>query len=279
MQYSPSFVANRLQADAKALESLKTDPTFPLEPRLELLPHQEILASHPLVPLTCHAREHFGYYTKLQTQLTMDALECLGSMALDAEKTLGETSEEKIQAVRYEALHSPDNLKTIVEALETSTGHPVKEIRQSEFMGSMFQIKFTIPSTPCRALHISAENTQKANVQLVRRHTKAPGLAFLCNVNETTRPYMTHTETHLMTVRYGSPHACVIGLGTGFAGMDKEKEWPGLEKDGTGSGILYKYYKTEEERKEDARRFAKTLETWIPCILNPVQFQEWVMSN
>lgn len=167
-----------------------------------------------------------------------------------------------------------------MEALEKATGHRVKEIRKAEFMGSMFHIKFEIPSTPCRSIQIPVELAEKANAQLFRRHTKNPGLAFLCDLNETTAPFMTNTDSHVMSVRYGSLTDCVIGLGTGFAGMDKEGEWPGFEKDSTGSGILYKYYKSEEESERDAQRFVKTLETFIPCLLNPVQLQqELAMEN
>jgi hypothetical protein len=66
---------------------------------------------------------------------------------------------------------------------------------------------------------------------------------------------MTKVDTHIMTVRTGSAVDCKITIGTGYAG----KDFPGLEKDTSGAGVMYKWYPSTEARVKDATTFIESL--------------------
>ena len=194
--------------------------------------------------------------------------------AAAATSAAGVQDPTEIQGARFKAIQgiNAEDFK--------AKGIPVWMTRHTEYLGSILQLKIKIPKMPCRKVILPATHPDGTprKIFLNIRHTKAPGLAFMAPLDEETKTYMTDTTTHLMTVRYGTPERCVVGLGTGYAGSDDEDEWPGLESTPYGEGILYKWYPSEETRTKDAALFKESIRTFVPALVDPLALRDLVMA-
>ena len=271
---TPNAVRDLLAADPLALESLKTDPSMPKEAVVSSA-LGDSLAAHPNVPKGCHAEDHIGYWTRDQINIAKTVLEFMEGWATNAARD--KTTEEDIQFARYEAIHSDPEF---IPRLEAALGRRIKQSRQTSYLGSIWQLKIEIPPTWSRKVYLPTTKVDGSPQDLVLhvRHTKSPCLAFLTPLTEDIKPYMTQTTTFMMTVRYGTPEKCTIGMGTGYAGGDDVQEWPGADIVKSGEGIFYKWYPSEEARSKDAQLFVETLKTVVPALIEPEAFQRLVME-
>jgi len=270
---TPNMVRDLLFADPRALESFKTDPSSMPKEAVVSSALGDSMAEHPNFPKDCHANEHKGYWTKIQVEIARAVLDFTEGWATNAARD--KTMEEDIQLARYEAIH---NDPEFIPKLEAALGRRIKQSRQTSYQGSIWQLKIEIPPTWSRKVYLLATKPDGSPQDLILhvRHTKFPGFAFLTPLNKEIKPNMTQTTTFMMTVRYGSPEKCTIGMGTGYAGGDDVQEWPGADIVKSGEGILYKWYPNEEARAKDAQDFVETLKTVVPALIEPEAFQKLV---
>ena len=71
----PNDLARMLASDAHTIQKLKTDPSIPMETIPPLTDMQETLLSHPKIPESAHARDHFFSYNDEIVGLVKDVLE------------------------------------------------------------------------------------------------------------------------------------------------------------------------------------------------------------
>jgi hypothetical protein len=105
---------------------------------------------------------------------------------------------------------------------------------------------------------------------LHRRHTQTPGVDFIVPLTEEIKPLMIKIDTQILTIRRGDPPAA----GTGYAG----KIFPGSSEEGDFTGILYKWYKTLEERCADIKLFEAGIQTKIPALIDAEDYQKLMLD-
>lgn len=106
---------------------------------------------------------------------------------------------------------------------------------------------------------------------LHRRHTKTPGVDFIVRLTEEVKKHMTRVDTQILTIRRGE----TLTPGTGFAGT----HFPGSSDEGDFTGILYKWYKTPEERERDISLFEEGIKDRIPALVDAVDYQNLVLES
>jgi len=252
-----------LKKDPLVLEDLKKPSSgLPVETPMSLSPDQEkFLLLHPLdFPRNIHARDHLFSYNAEQLVITDRTLLFYDKVARTAQhKTLKtDTDETQIQEARFQSLH--EDKDAFRKYLEAFVGAPILDARTCEYGGvKIDQWKFQLTTPVWSRLVCLPTSKFGDKVQMIRRHThtqQEPGLAFQVDLTEDlTKNYMTKVDTHIMTVRTGSAVDCKITIGTGYAG----KDFPGLEKDTSGAGVMYKWYPSTEARVKDATTFIESL--------------------
>jgi len=191
----PNDLARMLASDAQTIQKLKKDPSIPMETIPPLTDMQKTLLSHPKIPNSAHARDHFFSYNDEIVALVNNVLE---------------------------------NYKGEVDtALATKIKHTINESRMVEYGSNkirQLRIRLHRPVL-CRRAWLPP--SLQGEVHLIRRHMNTPGIDFWAPINDSTRPYISTTGTLIMTIRHHADGQYV--LGTCFAG-DK---FPG-DDDGTG---------------------------------------------
>ena len=252
-----------LKKDPLGLEDLKKPSSgLPVETPVTLSPDQEkFLLLHPLdFPRTIHARDHLFSYNTEQLMITDRTLLFYDKVARTAQNKTLETDrdETKIQEARFQSLH--EDKEAFRKYLEVFVGVPILDTRTCEYGGvKIDQWKFKL-TTPVWSRLVGLPTSKFGDkVKMIRRHThtqQEPGLAFQVDLTEEIEEkYMIKVDTHIMTVRTGSSVDCKITIGTGYAG----KDFPGLEKDTSGAGVMYKWYPSTEARIKDAVNFVENL--------------------
>lgn len=106
---------------------------------------------------------------------------------------------------------------------------------------------------------------------LNRRHTKTPGVDFIVPLTDEVKKFMTKVDTQILTIRRGDPPV----PGTGFAGT----HFPGSSDKEDFTGILYKWYKTVDEREQDIAHFVEGIRHRIPALIDAVDYQTLVLGE
>lgn len=106
---------------------------------------------------------------------------------------------------------------------------------------------------------------------LHRRLGMTAGVDFIVRLTDDVKKHMTKIDTQILTVRRGDPPT----PGTGYAG----NHFPGATDDGDFTGILYKWYKTPEDREPDIAMFEKGIRHHIAALLHAVDYQALILSG
>lgn len=191
----PNDLARMLASDIQAIQKFKTDPSIPMETIPPLTEIQKTLLTHPKIPESAHARDHFFSYNDEIVGLVKDVLE---------------------------------NYRGEVDTvLATKIKHTINESRMVEYGSNKIrQLKIRLHRpVVCRRAWLPPDLQEK--VHLVRRHMSSPGVDFWAPIDDSTKPYISTVGTLIMTIRHHADGKYV--LGTCFPG-DK---FPG-DDDGTG---------------------------------------------
>lgn len=132
------------------------------------------------------------------------------------------------------------------------------------------QYKFRL-KTPVwsRRVHLPVEFEDQAILH--RRHAKTPGVDFIVPLTDEVKKHMTKIDTQILTIRRGDPPT----PGTGFAGT----HFPGMTDSDDFSGILYKWYKTDDERAADIAAFDNGIKKHIPALIDARDYQALVLNE
>lgn len=150
------------------------------------------------------------------------------------------------------------------------TSLEIVENRTVQFGGTTIdQYKFRL-KTPVwsRRVWLPVEMMDKAILH--RRHTQTPSVDFIVSLTKDVMVHMTKVDTQILTIRRGDPPI----PGTGFAG----NHFPGSVDSDDFTGILYKWYKTVEDRVCDIEAFRNGIHTKIPALIDAEDYQRLVLG-
>lgn len=163
-----------------------------------------------------------------------------------------------------------EQMRVTIDAL--CAGEPdATETRRVAFNGVVID-QYKLPlETPVWSRRVWLPPSMADKAILHRRHGKTPGVDFIVHLSDEVKSLMTKTDTQILTIRRGGDAPVP---GTGYAGT----QFPGSTEPGDFTGILYKWYKSEEERAGDVAKFGEGIKTRIPALVHPVDFQELVLG-
>jgi len=164
-----------------------------------------------------------------------------------------------------------EQMDITIQALSTENPQAL-ESRRVEYNGIVIdQYKFRLEHPVwSRRVWLPVEMADRAILH--RRHSKTPGVDFIVPLSDEIKALMSRTDTQILTIRRGGD---IPIPGTGYAGT----HFPGSSDPDDFTGILYKWYKSDEERSKDITKFGEGIKTRIPALVDPVDYQELVLKD
>lgn len=164
-----------------------------------------------------------------------------------------------------------EQMRVTIDALSTEEPEAI-ETRRVAYNGIVIdQYKLKL-ETPVYSRRVWLPPSMGDKAILHRRHGKTPGVDFIVRLSDEIKSLMTKTDSLILTIRRGGD---VPVPGTGYAGT----QFPGSSDPEDFTGILYKWYGSEEERIRDIAKFGEGIKNRIPALIHPIDYQELVLHS
>lgn len=256
--FSALDIAKILEITPRAIEDLKSLDSLPEEtPTVLVTLKQRLLLGHPFIKSHSHAKDHIPYFTDEMCDTVDGVFKGLMSLSHESVFDIGKIHESITKMVH-------DISEIVLEPKAWKGGRYLLQLK--------LRLKDAVPSRS-----VVLPSTLADKVFLYRRHSNMAVHFMVTDSEMSWKPFVSTTDTLIVQVWLGTPSAVSIESGTMYASDRFPDE---VDPSSTNSGILFKIYKDEEERKRDAEEFICGVRTTsVTCLIDPVVYQRMVLKT